>query len=148
VVIEEALTAKLGAVLSALVGTRVYPDILPQPDEGATPSPALPPSVVYQRAGDETPTTLNGGRSAIRHDTYTVELWSSRRADGWAFRELMKDAFCGSGCAGRWGGPAGVYVCGAVARDAAADADPPLDASDDPDRAERLSLTITYRTDW
>ena len=142
-VIEEAMTAKLEAVLESLVGDRVYPDAIPQrgPDDENDP---LPPSVVYQRAGDDDRPTLDGGRGNIRRATYTVELWSPKRSDGWAFRELMQDAFAGSNCAGRWGGDAGVWVCGAVAADAAGDADPPEDADDNPDRAERLSLTITY----
>lgn len=141
-VIEVALEAKLLAVLAALVGDRVYPDALPERDDDA-----LPASVVYQRAGDDTPGSLNAGRSNVRAETYTVELWSRLRSDGWAFRELMLAAFTGKPAGGRWGGGSGVWVCGAVASDAQADAREPVDGGADPDRAERLSLRIVYDTD-
>ena len=140
--IEQALAAKLTAVLAGLVGGRLYPDALPE-----TKGP-LKPSAVYQRAGDDDSVSLDGVRSPVRRDVYSVELWSARRSDGWAFREAMKAAFSGANCAGRWGGDAGVFVTGAVAKDASADTAPPLDGGDNPDRAERLTLAINYRTDW
>jgi hypothetical protein len=57
---------------------------------------------------------------------------------------LGKPRFSGVGCSGRWGGASGVWVLGAVARDAQADAEAPSDGGADPDRAERVSLVITY----
>jgi hypothetical protein len=141
VVIEEALYADLCTTLSSLVGTRVYPDAYPQPDEGAAPPF---PCAVYQRSADDRRFTLAGGRSSIRQDIYTVELWSDKRSDGWAFRELMEARYSGIGCTGKWGGASGLWVLGAVARDAQADAEAPTDGGADPDRAERVSLVITY----
>lgn len=144
-VIEEALYADLCGTLETLVDDRVYPDAYPEPDEGEAPPF---PCVVYQRVGDDDTVTLGGTRGVVRHDTYAVELWSDRRADGWAFRELMKARYSGANCSGRWGGAGGVWVCGAVARDAQADAEKPIDGTDDPDRAERVQLVVTHRADW
>lgn len=145
--IEEAIVAKLGSVMSSLVGTRIYPDQYPQPTGTAAPPW---PCVVYQRAGDDDLVTLDGHRSSIRIDTYTVEIWSDDRAECETGRNLLKAAFSGSNCRGYWGGDAGtgVFVCGAVARDATSDAEPPIQGDEELDRTDRLSLVVTWNAGW
>ena len=145
--IEEALVAKLENVMASLVDDRIFPDSYPQSEDGES-SPW--PCVVYQRAGDDDLITLDGTRSSVRIDVYTVEIWSASRSDCERGRNLLKEAFSGVNCRGYWGGAegTGVFVLGAIARDAAADAEPPIQGDEELDRAERLTVTVTWNSDW
>lgn len=139
--IEEALVAKLAAVLGDV---EVYPDSQPQTaaDED---KPAA--AVLYQHAGDDDLVLIDGsGRSATRIDLYAIEVWGADRAAIEAARDALYDAFAGANCQGYWGGGAGVgvWVQGAVASDASADAVPPPHGDEDPDRTERLTLRIVW----
>jgi hypothetical protein len=141
VTIEEALHAKLTAVFdgTAFEG-RVYPDEAPQTEGGAEPEGY----VLYQRQGDDHRVYLSGGRDPTRIDTYAVEVWHHDRAELEPARNLLLDAFAGANCQGRWGGASGVWVQGAVASDAQADADPDVQGGERPDRGERLEVRIVW----
>lgn len=138
--LEEALTAKLAEVVGAAIGSgRVFPDAAPQPDAGDGPTGYL----LYQAAGTEDQVYLSGGRSSTRVNTYQLEVWHPDRATLEVAREAIFAAFAGAVVA-RWGGPTGVWIQGAVASDAYAEAVPPADADEEPDRGERITLRITW----
>lgn len=146
--LEEALTAKLEAVLSAVLASEaIYPDAAPQ-DETPTGDPAT--RLVYQHAGDDNLITLDGQRPNPRIDLYTLDIYGVDRVAIEAIRDALYDAFAGANGAGFWGGNGtgphpGLYVEGAVVSDATADADPPAQGDESIDRAERLLLRIIWR---
>lgn len=140
--IDEAVAAKLASVLADLVGDRVYPDAYPQPADGTGPQW---PCAVYSQAADDTPGTLDGTVSALRVDAYTVEVWSGDGRECEAGRDLLRAAFRGANCRGRWGGAGGLFVCGAVARNAEDAALPPVQGDEELDRVKRLTLTVTWK---
>lgn len=134
--IEDALTAKLEAVLGH---TRVYPDGgIPEQNEAW-------PCVTYDHQGDDDQISLGGTRTRVRVDEFTLEVIGPLRGAVAATRDTLKAAFCGYNARGLWGGASGVYVTGAVARDAQADADDPFDGGEDLNRRERLSLRINHK---
>jgi len=139
--LEESLTAKLEDVFGPVLGSGlVYPDAAPEGDADAAGSGF----VLYQRAGDEDRVYLDGGRCRARKAVYTLEVWHPDRSTLELARDAAFGAFAGANCVGRWGGSGGVWVQGATASDAAADVDPPEDASEQPLRGERITLTVLW----
>lgn len=154
--IEEAMVRKLEQVLNDVIGNRIYPDAGPQSDGQDEPPPCF---LAYQHAGDDNLTFLSGGRSSTRIDTYILELRGPDRGIIERARDVIYEAFAGANCTGWWGGPGptrdadgvivadpdrGIWVQGAFATDATADADPPAQGDEELDRAERLSLRIIW----
>lgn len=138
--IEQAFVWKLREALADLCGRRIYRDAYPQADSGQQSWPC----VVYQHTDEDDLVCLSGGRSDTRRDTFTVEVWSDDSGDCEAVRDRLRDTFAGANCRGRWGGVAGVFVCGATAGNAGGDYEPPQQADESIDRAERLSVVITW----
>jgi hypothetical protein len=135
VTIEEALYAKLSQVLGH---SRVYPDgDIPQGQK-------LWPCVVYDHLGDDDRILLSGGRARVRVDSFTLEIVGKTRASVSQTRDVIKNAFAGANCAGVWGGTGGLRITGAVASEPQADAEGPIEGTEDLDRLERLTLRINW----
>lgn len=141
--IEEALVAKLEAVLAAetaILGGRIYPDAAPQRVAAAQ---AFQTYIVYQHAGDEPLFYLSGGRCDLNIDNYGLEIWSRDRSHIETLRDIIYEAFSGANAAGIWVN--GIWVQGATASDAMADAEEPINAGETPERVERLSLKLFWK---
>ncbi|MGL6072632.1 MAG: hypothetical protein ACRC8S_00595, partial [Fimbriiglobus sp.] len=132
--LEEALTAKLRAVLG---GNSVYPD-------GAPQGSSAPLEVVYQQSGDDKFQNVDGKHSKYVVSTFTVEAFGDDRIQLAQFREQLAGAF--DGYQGEWwGGPQeGIWVQSAVASEATADAELAGNGSEDLDRAQRMSVRISW----
>lgn len=140
--LEQALTKKLEAVTADLLSDRIYPDAAPQREGSDEPPPIY---LLYQHSGDDNLTFLGGCRSDTRIDTFTLELWGTDRLGIERAKDLIYSAFSGANCQGWWGGSdSGVWVQGATANDASADAVPPAQGDEETDRAERLTLRIVW----
>jgi hypothetical protein len=138
VLIEQAMTSRLAGLLGH---SRIYPDgMIPQGQN-------VWPCVVYDHAGDDNAVRLSGGRSGIRIDSFNLEIIGVNRLAVATTREQIVDAFAGSNCRGVWGGVGGIFVTGAVASDANADAVDPQDGTETLYRTERLTLKINWRKD-
>lgn len=135
--LENALAAKLADVLGADIGSRVFPDGIPQEVSGET-------CVVYARVSEDSLFLLNGGRDTTEVDFFQLEAWGVDRDDVADVRDTLRAAFQGADAGGRWGGDSGILVWGAVASDAAADSESPIAGSESLDVAERLTLKITW----
>jgi hypothetical protein len=133
--IEEALCKKLESVLGH---TRIYPDgDIPQGQN-------LWPCVVFDHLGDDDRILLSGGRAKTRIDSFTLEIIGKTRASVSATRDVIKTAFSGANCAGTWGGVGGLRITGAIASEPQADAEGPIDGTEDLDRLERITLRINW----
>jgi hypothetical protein len=106
--------------VSTLLGTRVYPDRLPQ---GAT----LPAAVYYQISLTEE--THLGGLVGVGHARIQIDAYASTRLAANALALAIRDALATSGGRGTWGT---VGVSGCVPTAERYDVQEVADGSDDP----------------
>jgi hypothetical protein len=118
--------------VSTLLGTRVYPDRLPQ---GAT----LPAAVYYQISLTEE--TYLGGLVGVGHARIQVDAYASTRLAANALALAIRDALAMSGGRGTWGT---VSVSGCVPTAERYDVQEVDDGSDEPQYITSRDFLISF----
>ena len=134
--IEEALTAYLlaNADLTALVGTRIYPDAVEQGASGD--------ALVYvHQTGDDTP-YISGEANDLNRDTFILTAYSDKRKNAAQIRDVLSAMFAGTTPRGFW--QPNLFVQGCMPGRKTALTDPPRDASERHDRETTILVTIIW----
>lgn len=137
--VEDALVAKLKSLgaISALVGTKIFPDTAPQ----GTATPYL----VYEQTSRSDKACLSGERSGIVMDDFQFFAEGLERSDCAAIRDAVTAAVDGTLARGTWGGVGGIAVRGCTIGTASSSNENPPEASQDFRRKSMLDLTIIWK---
>ncbi len=135
--IDGALNAYLKSLssLTALVGTRIYPDAVPQ---DVTTFPVLVHRFVD---GDETP-YLSGEANDLHRDTFELSVIGPERLACSEVRDVLLELLSGTTPRGLWHST--VFVSGCLCSRTSSMIDPPPDASERRDRESSVSLTVIW----
>lgn len=138
--LEEGLKSYLlaDAGLTALIGSRLYPDdAIPQ-------SNGTWPVLTYKQTGSDPQHFLDGGRSGVERDTFELAAHSPNRTACAAVRDRLRTILSGTAARGTWGGSGGIAVAGTLFTDVFADLTDPTDGSEKRSRALRATVVVIW----
>ena len=135
--IDEALNAylKANATLTALVGQRIYPDVVPQDQ---TTFPCL---VHRGPTGDETP-YLSGEVNDLHRDTFELDAVGPVRKECAAIRDAILETMGGTLSRGLW--QPGIFVSGCMPSMISSNVEQPVDGSERRDRESSVNLLVIW----
>lgn len=133
--IEEALKAKLLSVtsLTALIGTQVFPDEVPQKTTGT--------ALKYEHLDGPEDPYLSGEVNDLHRDTFRLGIVAAVRKNVAAVRDVILSEFGGTAARGLW--QPGIFVSGCFPR-TGSQLYPPIDGSERYDREATVDLVIIW----